>query len=508
MGYRDGIATIQNLGDMIIVQTRRGAVIALDPATGAARWHTAVGLAFPIVHRVGYNDTLILVANGTRIFALDRATGKELWDVDLPGSPSSPPTADTEAFYVCLANGRLSAYAFPIETAPVPSPPGTGTGRAGRPQEPAAPLSSGPAAASGSGAVRTQPVPARPSAGGNTPAAAAGPPPAPAASTGRTATVSAATSGRSVTTAVQASGGRTAVGGSDVNRAGHGPAAAGGPRLLWDYQTNLRILERPVFGDKTVFVIGTGRQAVFIDKATGTRPLDVTADAAFSAPLGQFGEIVYAACVDGSVYAFDLVNRVTLWRVTAHGPVTERPVPTDEDLFVTAEQGGVGRFVRATGEMLWQNPAAVRFVASNPKFVYAFDGTGRLLVLDRIRGTTLTALDARDFTVAYSNAVTDRLILGANDGTLVSLHDRAYAQPVRLRNPLAPPAPAAATPPPPAGEAPKPPDRPRPEAPAEPGASPPAPAKPAAPRSGNRPAGGTPQTPAAPTQPPAPPPPG
>src|SRR4051794_34421496 len=42
-GPRDGVATVQHLSDLVIVQTRRGAVTALDPVTGAARWRTAVG---------------------------------------------------------------------------------------------------------------------------------------------------------------------------------------------------------------------------------------------------------------------------------------------------------------------------------------------------------------------------------------------------------------------------------------------------------------------------------
>jgi hypothetical protein len=90
---------------------------------------------------------------------------------------------------------------------------------------------------------------------------------------------------------------------------------------------------------------------------------------------------------------------------------------------------------RSTGELLWHNSAAVRFVAYNPKFVYARDAEGRLLFLDRNRGTTLTNLDPGDFTFSLANGETDRLILGANDGLVISLHDRAYQQPLRLRNP-------------------------------------------------------------------------
>src|SRR4051794_9077323 len=51
-GRRDGIATVQNLGDVVIVQTRRGAVSAIDPNTGAVRWRTAVGDPYPVTHEV------------------------------------------------------------------------------------------------------------------------------------------------------------------------------------------------------------------------------------------------------------------------------------------------------------------------------------------------------------------------------------------------------------------------------------------------------------------------
>jgi hypothetical protein len=293
---------------------------------------------------------------------------------------------------------------------------------------------------------------------------------------------------------MQVTGGRTAVGGEDINRAGHGPAAAaGGPRLLWDYQTNLRISERPVVGEKTIFVTGTGRNALFINR-DGTNPLEFTADGNFSAPLSQFGDVVYAACSNGSVYAFNLSTRVTLWQMTVNGAVLEQPVATEEDLFVTSEKNGVTRLVRATGQVVWQNPAAVRLIAANPKFVYALDRTGRLMVLDYVRGTTLTTLDVRDFGVTLPNEETDRLILGGSDGTVMSLFDRAYSQPLRVRSPAPPAAPPVAAPPPPAEG--------RPETPAEPAATPVP--RPTPPPAANRPA---PRAPAPPVRPPATPPP-
>jgi outer membrane protein assembly factor BamB len=486
-GFEDGVATIQNLGDVVIVQTRRGGVSALDPTTGAARWQTAVGLPYPVVHRVGFNETSILVANGARIYALDRATGKLLWNVDLAATPSSPPTATGEAFYVCLSNGRLSAYAFPNETAPAPSPGGATAGQA---KEPARAPSSSPAAAAGSGAVRTQPVPARPSAV-NAPTPTT--PSAPAGGGGRSVTTSVGIAGRSVTTSVQVTGGRTAAGGGDINRTGRGAAGAGGARLLWDHQTNLRISERPIVGEKNILVVGTGREAVFLDRDGGTRAEVFRAESDFTAPVTQYFDTAYAACANGTAYAFDLNRRSPRWEITVNGAVIQRPVATDEDLFVASEHGGVTRLVRATGQLLWQNPAAVRFVASNPKFVYARDTVGRLLILDKARGTTLTSWDARDFTKSATNAETDRLILAADDGRVISLHDRAYPQPVRQREAVPPP------PPPPASVPPAE-ERPAPQSPKPPATPPAAPKPPVQPR--NPPVTPPPTTPP-PTTPPA-----
>ncbi len=486
-GYQDGIAVMQHLGDMIIVQNYRGAITALDPITGAVRWRTTVGLPYPVTQRVGYNDVLILVANGTRIFGLDRPTGNLLWDVDLAGTPSSPPSANGDAFYVCLSNGRLSAYAFPVESGPAPATTGTARGA----QEPAGPGSSGRAAAAGSGAVRTAPVPARPSAAGsgasgtNTAKALAG-------GGGRTVTANTAMDTRTATTALQVTGGRTATTGSELNRTGRGADVVGAPRLLWDYQTNLRISERPVLGEKQLLVVGAGKEALFMDKV-GKRPVPFMADAAFSSPITPYGEMAYTACDNGTVYAFHLPTRTALWQVTVNGAVTDRPIATDEDLFLVSERGGLARLVRANGELLWQNPAAISFVASNPKFVYARDAAGRLLILDRARGTTLTNLDLREFTLSLPNGQTDRLIIGADNGTLISLHDRAYPQQLRLRNP-----PAFV---PPVSGAPATPDEAKPETPpAEPPAAKPAP-KPRTPPVAPKPA------PQAPTTPPVTPPP-
>src|SRR5205085_2557531 len=123
---------------------------------------------------------------------------------------------------------------------------------------------------------------------------------------------------------------------------------------------------------------------------------------------------------------------------------------TDTDVFISPSGSGLYRLLRDTGELVWRSPEAQRLLAVNPKFVYATDRSGRLLVLDQRRGTVLSGYDTHDYVVPVSNHLSDRIYLAANDGLIVCLHDREYTLPVRNRPSLErPPAPPPAKAPPP-----------------------------------------------------------
>src|SRR5205807_9487726 len=91
-----------------------GVEIAIDPNTGAKRWRASGGEPYPVVRPLGYNDDVVLVTNGTRIYGLDRATGRQQWVLELPLVPSTPPVADAERLYLVDGNGRITAYALPL----------------------------------------------------------------------------------------------------------------------------------------------------------------------------------------------------------------------------------------------------------------------------------------------------------------------------------------------------------------------------------------------------------
>jgi hypothetical protein len=182
---------------------------------------------------------------------------------------------------------------------------------------------------------------------------------------------------------------------------------------------------------------------------------------------GQFAETAYLGSQEGTVYALEIPTGRLQWRYTTGTPITHRLVGLEEDVYVESERNGLARLDRATGEPRWSvpradtwlarggsadclcgaprwtpppgerllssNPDAERFLAANPKFVYALDHSGRLLVLDRGHGIRLSTYDVRDFVVPVVNEVNDRLFLAANNGLLVCLHDKEYATPYSQR---------------------------------------------------------------------------
>jgi hypothetical protein len=128
-----------------------------------------------------------------------------------------------------------------------------------------------------------------------------------------------------------------------------------------------------------------------------------------------------------------LIGKVT-WHYVSGTPILRKPEVNDEDVFIAPKRPNLARVNRETGERIWTNQKADRFIAANKKFVYAADPNGRLLVLDKRYGTVLSTLDTRDFVVPVSNELTDRIYLAANNGLLVCLHDKEYPKPLVMKH--------------------------------------------------------------------------
>jgi outer membrane protein assembly factor BamB len=385
-GPRDGLFSVQVLDKQLLVQSRSGSVLALDAATGATQWRVRPGTPYLVSHPVGYNAQSVFVVNGGRLVALNRATGTMQWDFKLPSACAAIPVADEERLFLPLVTGPLYAYELPR--------PGVVT--------------------------------------------ASAPPPLPNP-------LDMAISGVRANTEVGVAYSRsikalTAIGPlATLQQSLEAEPTGPHPRLLWEYHPPARLEQGALLLQDVVTITSTDGLIITLAKANGRELYRFQSDAPVSVRPGQHTNSAYVASQDLNLYAADILQGKLTWRFTAGAPILRKPEVTDADVYVSPAGRGLVRVDRLTGEAVWRNPNAERFLAANPRFVYATDRSNRLLVLDRARGTQLAVADTRDFVVPVSNELTDRLFLAANNGLLVCLHDRAYATPLRTKTEVAEP---------------------------------------------------------------------
>ncbi len=379
-GARDGIASIQVLDDMVLVQMRSGLLTALDPEDGHTKWRTHVGLPYRPSMTPGSNARSVFVFSGARLFSLDRRTGAAQWDFDPPSYPSAAPAADNDQIYQTNAAGRLNVFAIPKAT----------------------PEDAGP------GAAEVVPKPA------------AAPPATPNLSENY---------GRS---------GQAAAGLGPLSQLGTGRPAFQAPPvqplMLWDYRVEgSRLDQTPVLYGSVLAAADSNGVFFILEKATRQQRFSLSIGSEVAAPLGQYGPVAYVAARNFNLFALDIQAAQILWRFTSDRPIRRKPVATDEEVYVAPENGGLYRIDRLTGRDTWRNLNVQQFLAENKAFIYALDPNGRLALLDRLHGNVLASIDTRDFVVPVVNEQTDRLYLAANDGLIVCLHDRDYPRPWRVK---------------------------------------------------------------------------
>jgi len=129
-GQRDGLFSLQLLPAegrfQFIVQTRQGAVVALDAETGDLLWQTQVGPPYWPAQPVAFNSHGLYVMRRGHLYALDRNTGKQLFKsldpitklpnfgVTLTGMPSAAPVANELILYI-PQGPHLTALELPFE---------------------------------------------------------------------------------------------------------------------------------------------------------------------------------------------------------------------------------------------------------------------------------------------------------------------------------------------------------------------------------------------------------
>lgn len=99
-------------GTQIFAQTTESRLYCYDSETGRMIWAADLGPASGLAEDVGVNASLAFAINGNFLFALDRATGRQVWVERMETNATSPVGATDEFVLVGLANGKMIAYSL------------------------------------------------------------------------------------------------------------------------------------------------------------------------------------------------------------------------------------------------------------------------------------------------------------------------------------------------------------------------------------------------------------
>jgi PQQ-like domain len=413
-GEKDGIATIQLAGKDLLVQTRSGQVVSLDAETGDIRWRVRPGIPYRNVLPLTWNSKSVIGVSTNVMASLDRKTGMLEWVFTLPGAPTAPPAADDQQVYLAVGSGTVVVYRI-LSAAPeveerkydfLPAPKADSTRPVEPPNSTAAIMSRhrqttapGPYSKLVDNArVNSDSPPVLEKRYEHTTQYRIEQPPLVSAGVLFLAAAS-GTSGGGLTSTIEVQ-----KEGSNVSSASRDRGAARGTVLAMRKTEPFELYEFPTEG-------------------------------LIAAKPSQYGETAYLASLDYNVYAVNMISGRTHWRFTGPAPILRRPAVLEEDVYVAPESSGLFRLSRATGDPLWPVPAAgvARFLSASSRLVYGRDRSGRLVILDRKRGTQLASYDTTDYVVPVTNDFTDRIYLAAHNGLIVCLHDRLQPTPLMNR---------------------------------------------------------------------------
>ncbi len=392
-GKRDGIFSVQlpdkyvlvRMPDgslapswQILAQTNSGLVIALERETGQVLWRSLVGVPYHVNVPLAVNSRSVIVNSGPFVYALDRMTGALQWRYPLLPVPSATPMVDEQRMYIDSPTGRMYAYLLPeidVDRGPLSTEAG--------PVKKADQL---PKTDRQAYFERLPPL--------------------------------------------------NPVGGV---REGHTAEPVGPqPTIIWETVNDLHGYLTPLQTSRSWFLVTASGWGFQMNKIVGKEEYRFKTDGPITLQPDQHGDVAYIASGDNNLYAVDMPGGETLWNYTTGSTIVQRPEVTDDDVFIVTEGVGLMRLDRQTGLRRWRkaNADAYRFLAVNPKFVYAVDRPGNLLILDAARGTELSRYDTRGFVFPVSNRHTDRLLLASHDGLLICLRDLDYRLPVVNRKPV------------------------------------------------------------------------
>jgi outer membrane protein assembly factor BamB len=192
----------------------------------------------------------------------------------------------------------------------------------------------------------------------------------------------------------------------------------------------------------------------------------ITSRTAFAPPSSLF-----AASLDGYVYAVNQVDGNVLWRFSAGEPLSQTPVAIDDVVYAVTDGDTLYCIGASSGEEKWGVAGVSRVLSVSSDRIYCLDTTARMVALDRNTGRRVGALAVLRNDLPVVNTRTDRIYLASRHGLVQCLHEQGRTWPLTriIPEPSVETTPATTDQPPEteAATQPSPPPTPSPERPSE-----------------------------------------
>lgn len=107
---RDALVHLTADEDAIYAQAASGIVTAFDAESGSRRWSTLIGRPDEQSFAVSTNEEQLLLVVGLELYAVDKFSGKILWELTLPHHPSASPEVDANQVYIGMVDGSIYSY--------------------------------------------------------------------------------------------------------------------------------------------------------------------------------------------------------------------------------------------------------------------------------------------------------------------------------------------------------------------------------------------------------------
>lgn len=223
------------------------------------------------------------------------------------------------------------------------------------------------------------------------------------------------------------------------------------PEYEWSWQTNDVLSSRPIPAERVV-VFGGRDSKVYV--ATVDEPpqmlLRFKTGGQVAAPLGAYGtRSIIVPSFDQNVYSVDVFDGNVNWTFSTGAPVDHEPIIAGKDIFVVNVAGALSAIDADTGRARWtRNTGGGQVLAIGRTRLYLQSHDHDLFIVDRRTGTMVVdsrssyeraGLNLREYTVNFTNSVTDRIYLSTPGGTMVCLREIGESTPMLLRDPNQPP---------------------------------------------------------------------